>query len=370
MFGRPGSRTEYVENATQIIIDIIRGEKKISQLLERSPVEGAISLGGNVGHTKAQTFQNRAYDFPIVKEQGSVTYGEALKYRLAGEVDVNSGILTTERARVKFAEIIMTNIKKMAGRMEAEAAESMLTGVITLDDGGSYDFDRSASNTMTPLVLWSVVATADPIGNIEDACDAVQENGKTEAMAGIIGYEALNAMVGTDQITDIADNRRFEFVQVGDQRRLPDLPSEMQYLVANGFKYMAYLKTFKGRDIYLLTYNEKYQNSAGTWVDYMNSKDVLLFDPAARYDRYFGPRIRFDLQTQDEMIMNRLLGLDAATMATINGLDAAGVIDARFFHHDGFLSEDKTTIMLESYSGPLFVPAQIDAAALLDGVIA
>lgn len=368
--GAPDSRTEYVENATQIVIDLVRGYKNISKLLERAAVEGEMSLGGNVGHTKAQKFQNVAYDFPIIREQGSVSYSEALKYRLAGRSDTDVSLDVMSKAREKFAEIVMTNYKKMAGRMEAEAAEALLSGTITLDDGGSYALDRSTDNTITVSPLWSVVATADPIGDIDLACDTVQEHGKAIGKAGIIGYAALNAMINTDQIKNLSDNRRFEFVMVGDNRRLPDFPSEMQYLVENGFTYMAYVKTMKGRDVYLFTYNEKYQNAAGTWVDYMNSKDVLIFDPSVRRDRYFGPRIRFDVMTQDEIMINRLLGIDNLVNMTVNEMDPTAVFDPRMFHIDTFLNETKTAITVESYTGPLFIPTHIDASALLDGVIA
>lgn len=364
------SQTLYVENATQISIDLIRGFKKISKLLQRAPVEGEISLGGNVGHTKAQKFQNVSYDFPIIREYGSVSYSEALKYRLAGRVDTDVSMSVMEKTREKFAEIILTNFQKEGGRMEAQAAEALLTGTCTLDDGGSYDFDRSTSNTIVPSTLWSVTATASPIGDIDDACDAVQEQGKTEASAGIIGYSALTAMVATDEIKNNADNRRFEFVYAGDIMTQKPYPSSMQYLVDNGFKYMAYVKTYKGREVYLFTYNEKYQNSAGTWVDYMNAKDVLIFDHMARRDRYFGPRIRFDMMTQDEILLNRLLGIEALQQMAVDESNQTGVFDVRMFHNDAFLSDSRTSITVETYTGPLFVPTAIDTTALLDGVIA
>lgn len=371
LFGRPGfSMTEYVENATQISIDLIRGEKKISKILTRSPQEGGISLGNNVKNTTASKWQNVAYDFPIIREDGSITFSESLKYRVPGEVPVNGGGMTVERARYKAAEIIMTNYKRMCGAMEKMAMQSMTTGTITLDDAGSYDFNRSTDNTITPSTLWSVTATASPIGDIDDACDAVQENGKTEAMAGIMGYSALSAMLETDEIKNTADNRRFEFVMAGASRSLPGLPADMMYLEEYGFKYMAYLKTYKGRDVYLFTYNEKYQTDAGVWTDYMNPKDVLLFDHTARYDRYFGPMIRFDIELENERIVNQILGINSVRAGAINDIDATGVIDARMFHNDSWLAEDKTNIMLESYTGPLYVPTQIDAACLLDGVIA
>ena len=368
VFGQNG-RTEYVDNARELTIDIIRGEKKISKLLQRVPGSGEANIGSNVTNTTAQKFQNASRVFPLIQERGSVSYDDTLD-RVAGEIPINSGMLSISRAREKFGEIVMTNFKKMAGRMELEASESLRTGIITFDDGGTYNFDRATTNTIVPAVLWSVVATADPMGNIDDLADSIQENGKTEGMACVMGTSAFSSFLDTDQIKNIADNRRLNFVQAGDSKELPGLPSDMQYMLNNGFKYMAYMTTEKGRTIYIFTYNEKYQNTGGTWVEYMPLKDVLLFDHTARYDRYFGPRIRFDLETENERVMNRLLGLDGIRNQVLDTSIPSGVIDARMFHHDGFLGDNKTVITIESYTGPIYAPTHVDAAGLLDGVIA
>lgn len=368
IFGRNG-RTVFVENARELTIDIIRGEKKISKLLERIPGDGETDIGSNVTNTTAQKFQNVSRVFPLIKERGSVSYDDTLD-RVAGEIPINSGMLSIERARVKFAEIVMTNFKKMAGRMEVEASESLRTAIITFDDGGTYDFDRATNNTIVPSILWSTVATADPIGDIDDIADSIQENGKTEGMACLMGTSAFSGFLDTDQIKNVADNRRLNFVQAGDRAGLPGLPADMQFMLDNGFKYNAYLTTEKGRTIFIFTYNEKYQNTSGTWVEFMPLKDVLLFDHTARYDRYFGPRIRFDLETQDERIMNRLLGLDGMRNQVLDDSIPSGVLDASMFHHDGFLGKNKTVITIESYTGPIYVPTHVDAAGLLSQVIA
>jgi hypothetical protein len=132
------------------------------------------------------------------------------------------------------------------GKMEAMAVEAMCSAKITLDDGTEYDFDRSASNTITPVTLWSVAATASPLGDLDDACDAIQENGKTDAAACIMGYEAYTSMINTDEINNFAkDNNRVDLVAFG---RLKDaMPSSMQYLVDNGFTYKGSVLTYKDR---------------------------------------------------------------------------------------------------------------------------
>jgi len=371
--GGQGSITRYVENATQVDIDLIRGFKKISKLLERAAVEGEFTIGSNSKHHKANKFQNVAYDFPIIRDSGSVTKDEILKYRNAGHHSADMSISESMASREKFAEIIHTIMLQHAGRMEKQAAEAINAATTTLDDGGAYDFDRSTDNTITPSVLWSVTATATPIGNIDDGLDAIQENGKTEGGVGLIGWEALKAMLATTELINLSgkDGKRFEFVQAGSAlAQLPALPADMQYLARNGFKYMAWLKTYKGREVYLFTYNEKYQTDAGVWTDYMNSKDVLLMDHTARRDRYFGPSIRLDLVTPEQRAINSYLGLNSARAMALNDVSPSGIIDARMFHHDAFMNETRTAFSIETYTGPLYVPTAVDTTCLLDGVTA
>lgn len=253
--------------------------------------------------------------------------------------------------------------------MEKEAAEAATTGIITLDDGQAYNFGRATTNTITPAVLWSVTATASPIGDLDDILDSLQENGKTEGNAAVYGYSAFKAMLDTDEVKNIADNRRLNFIQAGDAVTLPALPANLQFMVANGFKYVAYVTTYKGRGVHLFQYNEKYQTDAGAWTEHMDPKNVFVFDSDARYDRYFGPRVRFDIETENERIVNRLLGIESMKNQILDE-QGMGVIDSRMFNFDTFLNSSKTVIESHVYTSPIYAPTHVDAAGLLGGVIA
>ncbi|MEJ2043706.1 MAG: major capsid protein [Reinekea sp.] len=366
-----GARTEYVDNATQVSVDLYRGYKKISKVLSRGPNTGHLNLGENSKHIKADYWQNVAYDFPLIQDSASVSYSNLLKYRAFGRVDTDVSMSPMDKAREELGRDLLTIIQGQGGRMEAMCVEALSTGVLTLDDDTEYDFDRSTDNTITVNPLWSVTATADPIGDFDIAIEKIQENGKSDASAAIIGYDAFDAMINTDQIKNLADNRRFEFVQMGSgTRALPGLPTDMNYLVANGAKYIAYIKTKKGRDVYLFAYNDRYQNAAGTWVDFFNSKDVLVFDHTARRDRYFGPRIRFDMISQEEMMLNQALGLSNMESMAVREADPSGILDVSMFHFDSFMNRARTNIYVECYTGFLPIPTAVDTTALLDGVIA
>jgi len=366
-----GARTRYIDNATEVSVDLMRGFKKHSKVLSRGPNTGHLNIGENSQHIKGDYWQNVAYDFPLIQDSASVSYSNLLKYRQPGRLSTDVSMDAIGKAKEELGRDLLTILQMQGGRMEAMCVEALSSGILTLDDGTTYDFDRSTDNTITVSILWSVTATADPIGDFDIAIEKIQENGKSDASAAIIGYDAFESMINTDQIKNTADNRRFEFVQMGSgTKALPGLPSDMNYLIANGAKYIAYIKTRKGRDVYLFAYNERYQNSSGTWVDYFNSKDVLVFDHIARRDRYFGPRIRFDMISQDEILLNQALGLTSLEQMAVRDADPSGIIDVNMFHFDAFMNRGRTNIFVECYTGFLPIPTAVDTTALLDGVIA
>ena len=258
--------------------------------------------------------------------------------------------------------------------MELIASESLRLGTITLTDGSAYDFNRSTSNTIVPAVLWSVVATAVPIANLEALYTAVKHNGKCKPNACLMGSSAFSAFIATDEITNSAGNRDISFVAAGESGMntntiLPAMPKELADMESNGFTYQAFLRTPKGRKIYIFVYDEDYQNSADTWVEFMKKEDVLLFDPTMRLDRFFGPRIRFDIQTPEEMMINRLFGIQNMVNQMPEAINN-GTLESWMFHHDSFMNDNKTSVGVESYTGPIYAPTQVDAAGLLDGVVA
>lgn len=365
-----GSKTVFVENATQIVVDIMRGKKTIPKVLSRSAVEGGMSLGGNARMWDGEKFQNVAYDFPIISDWSKVTYDQAIKNRMFGQLDTDVSMDVMMKARELLMHEILPLVKGCAGKMEAMYAEALCYGTLTLDDGQQYDFDRSIDLTITPSTLWSVTATASPLADYDSLIDAGKEKGRVTFKAFVHGFEAYEAFLNTDEIKNIADNRRLHFVQAGDKVQLPALPSDIAYLEDAGFTYVAYAITYKGRKVYLFVYDEEYENASGTSVPYMNSKDVVAFAAEARRDKYIGPPIRFPIQTADEMMLNRVLGIEALHNTAVNEAAPTNVLDARMFHHDMFLSKDKTAITVNTYTGPLPVPTQVDASGVLDGVIA
>lgn len=366
-----GSKTVFVENATQIVVDIMRGKKTIPKVLSRSAVDGGMNLGGNARMWDGEKFQNVAYDFPIISDWSKVTYDQAIKNRMFGQLNTDTSTDVMMKARELLMHEILPLVKGCAGKMEAMFAEAICSGTVTLDDGQSYSFDRSPDLTFTPLTLWSVTATASPIGDIDDLIDVGKEKGRVPFDAFLFGYGAWKAMLNTDEIKAAnSEDAGFEFLQMGNKTPLPALPAHLRFMEPAGFSYMGYLITYKGRKVYCFLYDEEYENASAVSTPYMTTNNVLGFSAEARRDKYIGPPIRFPIQTADEMMLNRVLGIEALHNTAVNEAAPTNVLDARMFHHDIFLSQDKTAITVNTYTGPLPVPTQVDASGLLEAVIA
>jgi hypothetical protein len=106
-----GARTRYINNATQISVDLYRGYKKISKVLSRGPNPGHINLGENSQHIKADYWQNVAYDFPLIQDSVSVSYSELLQYRAFGHVDTDVSMSPIDKAKEELGRDLLTIIQ-------------------------------------------------------------------------------------------------------------------------------------------------------------------------------------------------------------------------------------------------------------------
>lgn len=370
-FGRPetGAISVRVNDALEFSMDIVRNKKKIGTVLPRSKAEGETPLGSNVKVNTGQIFENVARDFPIMRDLAAVSFDQAAFNRLPGELAIND--TTGEgrefmRARVNLARDMRVNMSEHVGRLEKMAFESISTGVITLDDGTTYNFGRASTNTDTVSTTWNNTSTATPFADMSAHYTTVRRNGKGDPKAVIMAGDAFNAFLETDEVKNSADNRNISFVRASDPafQMLPT-PEWIADFEAVGFTYMAYYKDQKtGRKMYIFVYDEDYQNSSDVWTRYMTDKKVLFMDPMMRLDRFFGPRIRFDYETPEETLVKNLFGINNLIGALPDNL-GNGTVESWMWHHDVIPNQNKTSIAIESYTCPLLACTEVDSAGLL-----
>lgn len=364
----PGSITVRVDDRLDFSMDIVRNKKKIGSLLPRSQAQPMQNIGGNAKTKSGQNFENVARNFPIIQSFANVSHDEVMRYRMPNQLAVkdtqrsDAGLIT--EAGIRLGMHVHENMVETVGRMELMAAEALRTGIITLDDGDAttYNFGRSTDNTDTLSTLWSNVA-ANGFNDLSVHYKKVRRNGKGKPNFIVMAGDAFNAFLNLTSVKASADNRKIDFIRAGNATiPLPRIEA-IADMEANGFVYQAFFRDPAGEgDMFIFVYPEEYQNASDTWVGFMPSGKVLFFDPNMRLDRFFGPRIRFDYETPEERLVKRLLG--------VNGMVALPDLTGRpvepwMFHHDVVFNKEKTSFGIETYTGPLYAPTEVDSAGEL-----
>jgi hypothetical protein len=360
--------TERIEDSLEFSMDIVRNKKRIGTLMPRSNGDPMKLIGDDAKTRVGETWENIARDFPIIRGFSSVSRDEVMKYRNPNELAITSTIGTAQslinKAAVKLNRNVLVKQIEAVGRMELAAWESLRTGIITLDDGSTaYNFGRSSDNTDTLGTLWSNVA-ADGFSDLSTHGKIIDRNGKGNTRVILMAGDSLNAFLNLTTVKASADNRDISFFRAGDQA-FKDLPSQafVPRLEGYGLSYMAYYKDIKtGKQYHIFVYPDEYQNSSDVWTPYYPAGKVLMFDPDIRLDRFFGPGLRFDYKTQEEQMIERMLGVQSFVDSQSR---ESGAIESWMFHHDVLPNQQKTAFGVETYTSPLYECTEVDSAGEL-----
>lgn len=361
-FGDPvanGSQSTFQDDADLVESEIIRGNEKSAALITRG--EAGINVNV-VKSSNEENWTNFTREFPLIRETGDITAKQILK-RMAGENPFNGETRFT-RIQLHALKHIHTNIRKSVIAFERLASQSILEGKMvsifgTTNSALTYDFKRKTSHFVTVGTVWSDPA-ADVLGDFDNSCDLIRQDGHMKCDMAICGGLAINGLLQNTKILEFADNRGFGLVQISDDVSLPTRFNK--FVGDGGFEPIGKIRTLRGRDIWLFTSNEFFEDDAGSPVDYMPTNQVLITSSRARADRHFGPSDILPPSAQKRAwFMDRLgFGMESAPMPP-NFPTGTRVVEPAMFHHDGFESPDSGTVTIRTDSAPIFVPVQTDA---------
>jgi hypothetical protein len=367
-FGRPetGGRTLFSPDSAVVDIDIVRGNERLAALIHRG--SNGRDLGTGQANTIQQQFSHISRVYPLIEEMGDIDSNQLL-FRLPGE-NPFSQRSRIDRMRAHASEHHQEHVRRIVRLFEYLAAQSILTGKMpaifgTTDANLQYDFLRNPAHTFTPITTWDN-AGADPIGNVETACQLIRENGHARADIALMGSEAMAAFIAHGTVQTLADNRRFELVQVNSN----PVPPNLQRFIDAGAVPRGHLRTPNGYDLWLFSYIDVYTNSAGSPTKYMPEKDVVIGASTARCDRYFGPPERLpDIPARDQLYQ-QLFGF-APGMAPMPPriMDVARAISPAMFYFDAYVSDNWKRVSVRSQAAPIFATTQTDAFATLEDVV-
>lgn len=372
-FGRPGTggQTNFVTKTLSISQDIMRGENTVSKIFQRE-TGGSWDTGTNTNAIKGDRFKNTTRVFPLMEEYFSVSHDQTLEKRQFSENPVREGAgegmeLIQIRRNILMAEGKMA-VQKMMRKNEIMCSEAIRLGTQTLDDGQVYNYDRATTNTFAAALVWTNAA-ALIIEEIDDLIDVAKQNGKVQPNFLLPGSGAWGAMVKQLIVQNISDNRGYMFVRAGDEKILPQLPADVQWMVGAGFAHVGWVQTYKGRKLPIFTYDEQYQDASKNWQDIMPVDEVTVGWSGARCDRSFGPSLTFEGNLTQERQVNELLGFGAFTAQMPTNMKTQGAFDPRMFHVDGKVNSGNNVISMRLSSGGIYVPVHTDAFATLTGVV-
>lgn len=365
-FARNAALPTFVENSRSFSYDIVRRGNKISKMLTRE--SAARSIGSVQKAIVGMKFQNSAFVFPSITETASVEWDQTLE-RVAGEQAFGS-MTREERLRILLVRNGTEKMVRIAGRVEKMAAESLTLGTVTLDDtaASQYDFDRASTNTFAAPALWSAAST--PLKDLDNLARAIAQRGGMSPNFVVFGRDAVDPFIRNTTVSGISDNRRYYFIEAGNERQIAALPPNLSWMIEAGFQHIGNVRTMEGRDFPIFVYLEQYQTDAGVWTDYMDPKGVFMGYSEAPLARYFGPSLTMPPSALEQQNMMQKLGISITAAAPMPA-GAAGVLDPRMFNWDFDVPHGaQTSAFLRTHTSPLYIPTAVDMFGKITAVVA
>jgi hypothetical protein len=368
-FGNPagGGLTHYSPDANLVDIDIVRGNKRTAALIPRGMVSR--SLGANQKNLQTGAFTSFSRKYPLAEEEGDIT-GDEILFRQPGESPA-SQMTRLDRMRDRAYKIHMESIRRTVRLFERCAAASVLTGfqpaiLNTVDPDLMYDFRRAATHTWAPLNNWDAVG-ADILGDIDASCDLLEANGNADPDFIGIGVDAMDALVKDATVQQLADNRRFEMVEVSTQN---PVPPNLERFVKAGWIARGRLRTPRGHNLWMFNYNRTYQNEAGVSTRYLPADQAFVCSTRARCDRFFGPPESLPMVSQRVQLYQELFGFNPlAPPMPQNILDNGAIVLPSMFYCDAYVSADWKKVTVRTQSAPIFATTQTDAFVTMTGLV-
>ncbi len=366
-FGRPehGSETRYEENAKVVEIDILRTNERTAALIHRGT--NAQHMGDMQPKNRVENYSTFSRVYPLAEEESSINADQILS-RVADE-NPYAGRARVDRMRSLASSYYAEHIRKYVRLFEVLAAMSLLTGqqpaiMGTLNADFIYDFRRNVANTITPAIAWDQ-STADILGDIDGGCDIAQQNGHVTPNCLFLAATEVNSFINNPTVRLLADNRRFELINVNSA--IP-VPANLAPLVAAGATTLGRIVTPLGRELWIFTDNYGFTAPNGAYTKYLPNGWALLAFYGARCDRYFGPPELLPIDPVTAQMYQFYFGMNIMAAPTPpNVKNASAVISPAMFYNSMLKLNDKV-ISMKTQSAPIFATTQTDAFVTFTGL--
>lgn len=368
-FGRPetGGGTYYSPDAAVVAIDIIRSNgERMAMLIDRG--SGSRLLSG-LENTDEQKYTSITRLYPLAEENGDIN-ADQLNFRLAGENPYQS-MTRLDRLRMLAMNQHNEHIRRMVRLFEYLCSLSILTGkhpaiLGTTSTDLIYNFLRNADNTEAVTTGWNQ-SGATIMVDIDDMCRTIRKNGHVTPDMLVIGGDAMEAFVTNLDVQTVADNRRFELIEVGLNN---PVPPKFDRFVEGGFIARGRLRTPQGYNLWIFTYIDGYTNLVGDYIPYMPVDQALIAYSGARCDRYFGPPEVLPMSAGRAAWYQEMFGFSPLMPVMPPNIAGEGdIITPAMFYCDAYQGAANKTITLRTQSAPIFASTMTDCFGVLTDLI-
>jgi len=367
IFGNPASAAKTVFSADASVndIDILRGNEKLAATILRGSNGRALNGQKN---TNDQNYTSQSRVYPLIEEEGDIT-ADQINKRVVGE-NPYMNLSKEMRMQILSTGHHQEHVRRIVRTFEFLASKSVLEGQMPAKIGTTnvnliYDFHRAAGNTIPGAVAWD---DASPLimDDIDGACQQGREQGHVNIDMGIIGGGAIDAMLNDTLFQSQADNRRIELIEISDKN---PVPPRFNRFVESGFVARGRLRTPKGYEVWLFTYNEVYEDSAGVPQKYMPDDKMVLLSSTARFDRYFGPSEVLPMTASREAWFTETFGFNSTGLIPPNIKNVSAVVSPAMFYFDGYPAPGGKAVTIRSQAAPIFATTQTDAIVVLTDLL-
>jgi len=359
LFGKAPGRTIFSKDRSAVKIDILHGNREAAQLVKRGEVGQRTDNPRPVG----DNFETIVRTFPLIEEETPIS-ADQLELRRPGESS-ESQLSRKRRMQLMARDHHDEQVRLCHRRVEGLASDAYRTGKHvavegTVDPNYIYDTGRNVDNTFTPVTKWNEVG-ADIIGDIEDLCEKVLENGFLDPDFILMGDRALDALIRNAEVKERADIRRYQLVQIGTGLTTPAVFSEM---VANGAKHWGRIVIAGKYDLEIFSYNARWvPPGVGVSTKYMPEDEVIVANSGARCDLYLGPPELLPSTPTRDSLYRETFGFDPKSAPMPANISKTRPLPMSGFYFSAYYSENEKVVTLRTQVAPILITTHTDAIA-------
>ena len=338
-------------DANAIDIDIQRGNKKLAVYIPR----GTDAINLDLNRALLEKFTSDTKLFPLIEELTPITSNMITK-RMPGE-PVYAPLSRTAKQTALAMKAHREHMNRIIRKMELSAAESIRTGFQTIHAGLQYDFYRLAAHNATVGTVWSDSANAHPITDLKTAGTLIFRNGNRKPTDAIFSDESWDEYLKTTEITNLANSRRIIHF-VSDMNM--DAPAGYEDWVAAGAVFQGQVKASEWK-FNMWTYPAIYDTDADVQTQYLPDGETIVIAKGARYDRYYGPADRLEV---DDSLFRKMFGIGDISGMSPNVVNS-GIFSSAVFHVDAFGNNNNKAFNVRTQVAPIFPTTEIDTIVKL-----